>query len=390
MSDVLSALSRIPGSRWLDFQLRADGGEWVLTGVLAFDSSTGIQGVESQLREMTQALGLRWKVTVLEVMNQPGAASGTTRWSLLVIGRQISLGQMAEVVRFVEARSFRIQSIRELSQRRLKFETHEDAFRCFELLINGAVGNADEFRGELLEISDRHQMDLIWQADDAFRRARRLVCFDMDSTLIQCEVIDELAARAGVGAEVASITEAAMRGEVDFRESLTGRVALLRGLRREVLEDIAARLPITPGAGRLCRTLKCLGCRTAILSGGFDFFGRVLQRRLGIDEVFCNQLEIMEGRLTGGLVGPIVDASEKARMLREIASREGIDRRQTMAVGDGANDLEMLRAAGLGIAFHAKPLVRRSAPCNVQHAGLDALLYVVGLLDEQVDELLAV
>jgi phosphoserine phosphatase len=219
-----------------------------------------------------------------------------------------------------------------------------------------------------------------------YRRSRRLVCFDMDSTLIQAEVIDELAVAAGVGAQVKAITEAAMRGELDFAESFRRRVALLKGLDAAVLGRIADELPLTEGAERLCAVLKRLGYRLAILSGGFTFFGRHLQRRLGIDHVHANELEILDGRLTGRHLGPIIDAAAKARLLQEIAAAEGISQRQVIAVGDGANDLQMLSAAGLGIAFHAKPVVRASAGHAISTLGLDALLYMLGLRDWQIEQ----
>jgi len=233
-------------------------------------------------------------------------------------------------------------------------------------------------RAACLELSARLGIDIAIQADDMYRRSRRLVCFDMDSTLIQAE---------GVGEQVKAITEAAMRGELDFAESFRRRVALLRGLDAAVLEGIAERLPLTEGAERLCAVLKRLGYRLAILSGGFTFFGRHLQGRLGIDHVHANELEIVDGRLTGRHLGGIVDAAAKARLLREIAATEGISQRQVIAVGDGANDLQMLSAAGLGIAFHAKPVVRASAGHAISTLGLDALLYMLGLRDWQIEQL---
>jgi phosphoserine phosphatase len=208
----------------------------------------------------------------------------------------------------------------------------------------------------------------------------------MDSTLIQTEVIDELAEAAGVGAEVAAITESAMNGELDFRESLEKRVGLLKGLDASVLLEIANRLPLTPGAERLIRTLRSLGYRTAILSGGFSFFGEHLKRKLGIDFVFANELEIENGRLTGRVRGEIVDGARKAALLRRLAEQEGLRLEQTIAVGDGANDLPMLDAAGLGIAFHAKPKVRASAGQVISNLGLDGILYLIGMSDREVQQ----
>jgi phosphoserine phosphatase len=224
------------------------------------------------------------------------------------------------------------------------------------------------------------------QEDNMYRRTRRLVCFDMDSTLIEAEVIDELAKAAGVGEQVAAITEAAMRGELDFKASFARRMALLQGLDESVLEEIAARLPLTEGAEHLIRTLRKLGYKTAILSGGFSYFGRRVQQRLGMDYVFANELEIVDGKITGRVVGQVIDGQRKAELLRELAAKEGISLEQVIAVGDGANDLPMLSIAGLGIAFRAKPLVKASAKQSISTLGLDAILYLMGLRDRDVQE----
>lgn len=214
-----------------------------------------------------------------------------------------------------------------------------------------------------------------------FRRCRRLVCFDMDSTLIGTEVIDELADRAGVGEEVRRITEQAMRGEIDFRESFTRRVALLKGLDESVMREIAENLPITEGVDRMMTVLKRTGYKTAILSGGFTYFGNYLKQRFGFDYVYANDLEIVDGKLTGRYLGEIVDGRRKQELLRLIAQVENLDMRQTIAVGDGANDLPMLSAAGLGIAFHAKPKVKANAGQSLSTIGLDGILYFIGFKD---------
>jgi phosphoserine phosphatase len=227
-------------------------------------------------------------------------------------------------------------------------------------------------------------VDIAFQEDNAYRRNRRLLALDMDSTLIAAEVIDELARRAGSGEEVAAITERAMRGEMDFKQSLAMRLSTLAGLEESVLQEVAAQLPLSEGAERLMENLKRLGYKVAIISGGFTYFGERLAKRLGIDYVFANQLEIKDGRLTGRVLGEIVDASRKAEILTDIAAREGISLQQVVAVGDGANDLPMLGVAGLGIAYHAKPKVRRDASQSISTLGLDSILYIMGLRDREI------
>ena len=254
--------------------------------------------------------------------------------------------------------------------------------------ISGNLYDEHGMRRRLMDIAQQMGIDISFHMDDIYRRNRRLVVFDMDSTLIQAEVIDVLAQRAGVGAEVAAITEAAMRGELDFTQSLKRRVALLVGLEEAVLADVAENLPLTEGAERVVGTLKRLGYKTGILSGGFDYFGRRIQEKLGIDFVHANKLEIADGRLTGRLVGEIVDGARKAALLRQIAEEEGLLLEQTIAVGDGANDLPMLSVAGLGVAFHAKPVVRERAERAISNVGLDGLLFLIGVREREVRQTL--
>jgi phosphoserine phosphatase len=253
--------------------------------------------------------------------------------------------------------------------------------------VRGEPRNVDDMRAQFIGVANELGVDIAFQRDNVFRRNRRLVAFDMDSTLIEAEVIDELAKAAGVGEQVAAITERAMRGELDFTESFRARVALLKGLDESVLEGIADRLPITEGAEHLIRALKALGYKTAILSGGFTYFGRILQERLGIDFVHANELAVADGRVTGEVVGQVVDGQRKAALLREIAAREGLDLEQVIAVGDGANDLPMLSIAGLGIAFRAKPLVKQNAKQSISTLGLDGILYLLGVRDRDSEEL---
>lgn len=313
------------------------------------------------------------------------AGQGGQRHSLILLGRGLSAEQISATTRVIADQGLNIFAIQRLSGRVSLANPAALPRSCIEFLLRGRPADGAAMRAAFLELSAKQGVDIAIQADDMYRRSRRLVCFDMDSTLIQAEVIDELAEAAGVGAQVKAITESAMRGELDFSESFRRRVALLEGLDASILESIAERLPLTEGAERLCSVLKRLGYRLAILSGGFTYFGRHLQRRLGIDIVHANELEIVNGRCTGRHLGPIIDAAAKARLLREIAAAEGIVHEQVIAVGDGANDLQMLSAAGLGIAFHAKPVVRASAGHAISMLGLDALLYMLGLRDWQLE-----
>lgn len=315
---------------------------------------------------------------------------GRKRHIVTVLGRTITAANLAAMAEVITANGLSIDCITRLSGRRSLSSPPVMPRSCLEFSVRGTPEDISGMRAAFLELSREQGIDIGFQEDNAFRRIRRLVCFDMDSTLIQAEVIDELAKRAGVGEEVAAITDAAMRGELDFSQSLRKRVSLLKGLPEDVLQDVAATLPMTEGAERLIRTLKSLGYTIAILSGGFNYFGCRLQKMLGIDYVYANELEIEDGVLTGGLVGEIVDGAGKARLLKEIAAKENISLSQVIAVGDGANDLPMLDVAGLGIAFHAKPVVRQGAGQAISNVGLDGVLYFLGLRDrETMDQLAA-
>ncbi|NLY41562.1 MAG: phosphoserine phosphatase SerB [Desulfovibrionales bacterium] len=308
---------------------------------------------------------------------------GRKKHIITVLGRSITAAHLAALGRVIADNGLSIDCITRLSGRVSLAEPLDMPRSCLEFSVRGTPPDSTAMRAAFLDLSREHGIDIGFQEDNAFRRIRRLVCFDMDSTLIQAEVIDELAKRAGVGERVAAITERAMRGELDFSQSLRERVKLLAGLQTSVLEDVAQTLPMTEGAERLIRTLKSLGYTIAILSGGFTYFGKRLQERLGIDYVYANELETAGGVLTGGLVGDIVDGPGKARLLQAIAAKEHISLAQVIAVGDGANDLPMLDVAGLGIAFHAKPVVRQGAGQAISNMGLDGVLYFLGLRDRE-------
>ena len=353
---------------------------------------------------------------------------GKNRYILTIIGRHLAAKQIGAATKVIAEQGFNIDSILRLSGRpHLEKETHpappclgresnsaesnnkksslnredlggslpnrEDlggsrvggslaGSSSIQFSLRGKLEDRSVLQHELMKISSEFDMDFSFQRDDMFRRMRRLICFDMDSTLIQTECIDELAIRAGVGDQVKAITESAMCGEIDFKESFTRRVALLKGLDVSVMKDIAEHLPITEGADRLMEVLKRCGYKIAILSGGFTYFGEYLQRRWGIDYVYANELEIdEEGKLTGRYVGEIVDGHRKAELLKLIAQVEKVNMAQTIAVGDGANDLPMIAASGLGIAFHAKPRVVATAKQSINTIGLDGVLYFLGFKD---------
>lgn len=312
-------------------------------------------------------------------------AQGQDRYILSLLAREVSAEEIARVTRVTAEQGLNIHDISRLSGRiNLNEPVSNDTKSCIEFAVKGTPKNPAEMRANFLRIASELDIDIAIQQDDAYRRTRRLVCFDMDSTLIQTEVIDELAAYAGVGDQVAAITEQAMQGNIDFNESFRRRMALLKGLDESVLQKIADNLPIMEGAERLIKNLKAYGFKTAILSGGFTYFGKYLQNTFGIDYVHANTLEFENGQLTGNIIKPIINGEMKAKLLKEIAQQEGFSPAQTIAVGDGANDLPMLSAAGLGIAFRAKPLVRESAKQSLSTHGLDSILYLLGFKDSDI------
>ena len=311
---------------------------------------------------------------------------GKPRFILTLLARRLGAWHLAAVSACLAEQGLNIDIITRLSGRPPRVDDAEPRRACVEFSVRGQPRDEDELRAALMQATHDHPIDIAWQRDNIYRRIRRLVAFDMDSTLIQHEVIDELAREAGVYAQVSAITEAAMRGQLDFNQSLTQRVAFLKGLKEETMEKVARRLNLTEGAQRLIANLKSFGYKTAIISGGFNYFGRYLQEKLGIDYVRTNDLEIENGQLTGRVKGEIINAQRKAQLLQEIALQENISLQQTIAVGDGANDLPMLAAAGLGIAFHAKPMVAQSAKHKISTLGLDSILYLIGVRDRDLVE----
>lgn len=307
------------------------------------------------------------------------------RYTINVLGETLTAVQLAAVTKILSNQNLNIDAIKRLTGRVSILEKDEFPRSCIQLSVTGTIVDKTFMTASFMEISRTLDVDISFQEDNMYRRNRRLVCFDMDSTLIQTEVIDELAELAGVGEQVKAITEAAMNGEIDFSESFKQRMALLEGLSEDVLQNVAENLPITKGAHRLMKALKYYGYKTAILSGGFTFFGKYLQKELGIDYVHANELEIKDGKLTGNYLGEIVDGKKKAEYLQAIADKEGIHINQTIAVGDGANDLPMLNLAGLGIAFHAKPTVKEKAESSISSLGLDGVLYLLGYHDRHID-----
>lgn len=334
---------------------------------------------ELLLRAHEIGVEIRFRAATADEYQEWVALQGRAHFLITMLGAELSARHLAAVSGLVTAAGLNIDRIERLSNR---VELDAPCSRAsIELTVSGEAPCEDQIRGRLLELSSEIGIDLAIQRDDVYRRHRRLVAFDMDSTLIQAEIIDELAKAAGVGEQVAKITEAAMRGELDFQASFRKRVGLLRGLPESALQAIVERVPLMDGAERLTGTLRKLGYKMAILSGGFTFFGRELQKRLRIDYLHANTLDVRDGVVTGEVITPIVDGQRKAELLREIAASEGIPMEMVIAVGDGANDLPMLRLAGLGIAFRAKPVVRQGAKQALSHLGLDGILYLLGVRD---------
>ena len=327
---------------------------------------------------------IRFTPISVEDYNAWVSRQGKNRWIITTLGRKLTARHISLIACEIANQGLNIDGIQRLTGRAPLGESEPLSKSCVEFSVRGTPSNLADMSRRFMQISSDEGFDISLQEDTIYRRCRRLVCFDMDSTLIETEVIDELAMRAGVGEQVKAITESAMRGEIDFTESFARRVALLKDLDESVMKEIAENLPVTEGVGRMMKVLKRAGFKTAILSGGFTYFGEYLKRMFGFDYVYANELEIENGKLTGRYVGDVVDGKRKAELLRIIAQVENIDIAQTIAVGDGANDLPMLSTAGLGIAFHAKPKVKATARQSISSIGIDGVLYFIGFKDSYI------
>lgn len=357
-------------------------------GIL-FQSSEGNSGdilKELLFKSYELDVNIRFNPITEEAYNQWVSMQGKNRYIITILGRKLTARQIAGVTRIVADQDMNIDDIKRLTGRIPLDENARTPKASVEFSVRGTPKDKEQMKADFMKLSAEQEMDISFQEESMYRRMRRLICFDMDSTLIETEVIDELAIRAGVGDQVKAITEAAMRGEIDFCESFRQRCALLKGLDVSVMQEIAENLPITEGVDRLMRILKKVGFKIAILSGGFTYFGNYLKQKYNIDYVYANELEVENGKLTGRHVGDIVDGKRKAELLRLIAQVENVDIRQTVAVGDGANDLPMISIAGLGIAFHAKPKVKATAKQSISTIGLDGILYFLGYKDSYLDE----
>jgi phosphoserine phosphatase len=355
----------------------------------AVPSSVNLDRVTDEVRACLAVMDIRAKFLPIsnDAYHNWVDQQGKPRHMVTLLARKIDAIHLALVTTVCANYGLNIDKIVRLSGRMQLDDSDKLGRACVEFSVRGEAQDPRAFRNSLLELASQHNIDIAYQVDNIYRRNRQLVVFDMDSTLIDAEVIDELAIEAGVGDQVAAITEAAMQGELDFKQSFSQRLALLQGLSADVLQTVAERLVLNEGAEHLLKTLKQLGYKTAIVSGGFTYFGQYLQSILGVDYVYANELNIEDGLVTGKVVGDVIDGQRKADLLRELAQREGLVLDQVIAVGDGANDLPMLNIAGLGIAYQAKPLVKASAKQSISHLGLDGILYLLGYSDKDIQAL---
>ena len=327
-------------------------------------------------REVTDAIeGLGLQVSIDRSDDVPIIAEPSTH-TVVVLGRPISAAAFGAVAREAAALGVNIDVIRGVS---------DYPVTGLELRVSAPPGAGEQLQANLVRVGAEQGVDIAVERYSLERRAKRLIVFDVDSTLIQGEVIEMLAERAGAGAAVAAVTEAAMRGEIDFAESLHKRVATLAGLPVEVLDEVAEELELTPGARTTIRTLRRLGFHCGVVSGGFRQVIDPLAHDLMLDFVAANELEIVDGHLTGRVVGEVVDRAGKAKALRDFAEQAGVPMEQTVAVGDGANDIDMLSAAGLGVAFNAKPVLREVADASLSHPYLDTVLFILGVTRAEIE-----
>lgn len=382
LSTALMGVLAEGGASLLDVSQNVTHGALAFTAVAEL-TVTPAQTLQASLEAACTRLGVQAHIQAMAMPEYAhwAQAQAQPRYVLSVLTHGLVAAQLHEVTRIVASHGLEVERIDRLSTPAYLDGATSATHGCVDVRLQGSPADPQALRAELLEAARVLNVDIALQLDDINRRHRRLAVFDMDSTLIQAEVIDELAKAAGVGEQVSAITERAMRGELDFRASFTERMALLKGLDVSVLDEIGAALRLTDGAEALFAGLKRLGYKTAILSGGFTYFARQVQARLGIDYVYANELQVEDGKCTGVAVEPIVDAQRKADLLRELAAREGLSLEQTIAVGDGANDLPMLAIAGLGVAFRAKPLVKASARHSISTLGLEGVLYLLGVED---------
>lgn len=359
-------------------------------GILIKTEASASGNIMKELLFKASELGVNIRFTPVSIAEYEEwvGRQGKNRWIITLLGRRLTARQIANVTSVIAEQGMNIDAIQRLTGRMPLAEEQQPMSKsCVEMSVRGTPRDVHAMQERFMKLSQEDEVDISMQEDTLYRRCRRLVCFDMDSTLIETEVIDELAMRAGVGDQVKAITERAMRGEIDFNESFKERVALLKGLDESVMREIAESLPVTEGVDRMMQVLKRAGYKTAILSGGFTYFGNYLKQKYGFDYVYANELEIVDGKLTGRYVGDIVDGRRKAELLRLIAQVENVNIAQTIAVGDGANDLPMLSTAGLGIAFHAKPKVKANAEQSISTIGLDGVLYFLGFKDSFITEI---
>ncbi len=313
-------------------------------------------------------------------------AQGKERRIITLLGRRVTARQISAVASIIAQNRLNIDSITRLTGRISLIKSQINPRASIQFSVSGTPLNLGEMRRRFMDLSQQAGIDISFHVDNIYRKNMKLVVFDMDSTLIQTEVIDELAKLANAEEQVKKITESAMRGEIDFKESFRKRVALLKGIKEEHLGEIAKNLPLTYGADLVAKTLKGLGYKLGILSGGFTFMGEYLKERLEFDYMYANELDIKDGLVTGEVKNEIVDGKQKAILLRQLAQKENIVLEQTIAVGDGANDLPMITIAGLGVAFNAKPIVKQKASNTLSNVGLDGLLYLIGLHEREIKQ----